>query len=123
MSLHLIPRYVPPPSELLPMVGATPRQLARALDLTDRTIARWLAADEMPRAAALALYWLTPVGWSNVVSEGAHRLKIAEGLADALGRQNGALVARVALLERTGHFGSANAPTLQACAGWQALGR
>ncbi|MBP6899531.1 MAG: hypothetical protein KBC73_05550 [Burkholderiaceae bacterium] len=75
---------------------------------------RWLAADEAPRPAHLALWWLTPPGWSLVVSEAERRVRIAEQLADSLQRDLAEERAQCARLLRMGYGGgSANAPVLR----------
>ena len=108
--LHLIPHTLPRLSLMLPALGADHASIARALAVSERTVYRWAADDLAPRAAALALFWVTPWGWSQVISEAGQRIQTAEALAQARAEDCRMLAARIARLERLGDFGSINAP-------------
>lgn len=82
--LHVVPRHTPEFGPLLAALQATPEACARALGVSARSVYRWQAAGAAPRPVALALYWLTPAGWSLVESEHAHRLHVAQATAAAL---------------------------------------
>jgi predicted DNA-binding transcriptional regulator AlpA len=111
MGLAKLPRQLPPLSALLRDLGnPRPAAVARALGVSERTAWRWLADDEAPRSALLALYWLTSWGASEVVSDARQAIGIARGLADALQRENAALRAEIGRLGAIGDFGSANDP-------------
>lgn len=109
--LHLIPRYLPELSQLISDCGApSVVELSAALDVSPRTVFRWLEARAAPRAALLALYWVTPYGWSAHESEARRRLADWRALADARGAEIDALQARLARFARLADFGSANSP-------------
>ncbi len=112
MSLQKLPRQMPPLSALLRDLGdPKPAAVARALGVSERTCWRWVADDEAPRAALLALFWLTSWGWSEVEAEARHTLTTAHALSDALQRENTALRAEIGRLQALGDFGSANDPS------------
>jgi len=90
--LNRIPRGVPPLPVILDALGnPSTDKVARALDVSPSTVRRWIAAGEAPRAAMLALFWLTPWGHSQVDADAfndavAMRLRcelLADRLADA----------------------------------------
>ena len=61
------PRVLPPLAVVLADIGnPTAAAIAAVLDLDERTVRRWIAADKMPRPAHLALFWLTRWGRSIV---------------------------------------------------------
>lgn len=108
--LRLIPTHVPPLATLVAdLTNPTAAELARALGVSERTVWRWLA-DGGPQAARLALYWLTPWGWSAHAAEARRRLQDWQALAEARRVQLDALQARFDRLASLGDFGSANAP-------------
>lgn len=82
--LHLIPRHSPDFGQVLAGLQASPEAAARALGVSVRSVYRWQAAGTAPRPVALALWWLTPAGWSLLESEHGHRLQVAQATADAL---------------------------------------
>ncbi|MEN9924379.1 MAG: hypothetical protein RL268_505 [Pseudomonadota bacterium] len=111
MSLHHMPRYLPALSVLLEDLGQpAPRQWARALGISERTAARWQAADDAPVMARLALFWVTRWGWSAVECEARFAVTTAHALCDSYRREIAALQAQVTRLQRLGGFGSANDP-------------
>lgn len=115
--LHLIPRSVPSFRELSADCGnPSAPDLARALGVTERTVYRWQAG-EAPQAARLALFWVTPWGWSAHQAEARRVLADWRMLAEARQRELDALRAEVDHLVSLGDFGSANAPR------WSAAGR
>lgn len=106
-----MPRYLPALSVLLEDLGhPAPRLWARALGISERTAARWLAADDAPQMARLALFWVTRWGWSAVESEARFALDTSRQLCDAYRRDIAALQARIDRMQRIGHFGCANDP-------------
>ena len=116
--LHLMPRHTPPLSVMLDALRATPEQAARALGVAPRTVYRWAAEDQAPRPAALALWWVTPWGWSALDSEVGHRMATAAGLADSLRAELTAERAQCARLLAMGYgSGSANLPVYRAALG------
>ncbi len=110
--LSLLPRAVPALSVLLADIGQpTTHQLAQALGVTSRTVQRWQAADEAPRVALLALFWLTRWGQSQVDCQAVNDARLQFSRALILERQNVALRVELARLLRLGRFDSANDPS------------
>lgn len=108
-----MPRHVPALSVLLQDLGdPAPAAWAASLGISERTAWRWLRADEAPRCALLALYWVTRWGASQVDCEAYNRAQLALAQLQACRGEIDALRARLALLESIGEFGTANAPTL-----------
>lgn len=109
--LNRLPAHLPPLWMLIDDIGRpSARKIAKALDVTERTVQRWIKADKAPRAAMFALFWLTRWGHSAVHCE-AHndailQASIARNLSDQLKRLQSQLehVARIA------DFGAANDP-------------
>ncbi len=109
--LHLIPRHTPSLGVMLDALGATPESAARALGVSVRSVYRWAADDQAPRPAALALWWVTPWGWSVLDSEVGHRLATAAAQVDALRHELTQERAQAARLIRMGYGGgSSNLP-------------
>jgi hypothetical protein len=92
--------------------------VAALLGVHERTVYGWLAKDQMPRAAALALFWETTWGrqWNhaNGHTELSLMAQRIEGLKTEVSRLHG----RIAYLENIGRFDSANAPTLTPAPFW-----
>lgn len=108
------PRETPPLSLILEDIGRpAPAAVARALGVAPCTVSRWIAADDAPRLAALALFWLTRWGMSRVDCEAVNAATLyaqqARGLADELAQVR----AQIARLARLGDYGSANDPVLE----------
>lgn len=111
LGIEKLPRQLPLLSQMLADLGSPrPAALARALGVSERTAWRWVAADDAPRSALLALYWLTAWGWSEVVSDAQQTITLARGMADCLGRELTAARAEIARLRAIGYYGSANDP-------------
>ena len=109
--LILVPKYVPPLSMMLAdMANPKPRELARALGVTERTVHRWMRADHAPRAVMLALFWLTRWGQSAVDCHAYNSATLSAAVAASLTREVETLNAKVARLARLGDFGAANDP-------------
>lgn len=106
-----LPRNVPPLSLMMDDLGhPPPRVIARAFDVTERTVRRWLRDDRAPRAVLFSVFWLTRWGREQVHHEAEYRAHFHVGLYEALRRENAALHARIARLDALGDFGTANAP-------------
>ena len=109
------PRLLPPFSVILNnLIGPkTPDAIGRHLGVSASTARRWLAADQAPRAAILALFWETRWGQSIVDCEAVNQARMQEGLNRALKNENATLRARIARLEALGKgFGAANEPLI-----------
>lgn len=87
------------------------RELARVLGVHARTVERWAAADNAPRSALLALFWLTRWGQSALDCELARRAADYSGHIEAVKRENDALRRELARVLAAGDFGAANRPT------------
>lgn len=64
-------------------------RVARVLGVSQRTVYRWNAVGRAPRAAQLALFWLTRWGQSLVHANAERDCMEAVGLARALGERIG----------------------------------
>ena len=89
--------------------------LGRALGVTDRTARRWIATGQAPRAAMLAIFWVTRWGSSQISAHAENGAAIAHQLARALGDENKALRVDLARVLALGDTGASNAPS------WRAL--
>jgi len=110
---YLAPRSLPALSQLLPILGnPSPREIARFLDVTERTVYAWKAADRAPKAAILALFWESSYGLSSLDAELHNTAMVHKRHAESLARHVVNLECRIARLEKIGSFGSANSPLL-----------
>lgn len=76
------PRQLPLFSNIVDDLPAKPRAIAHHLDVTERAVYKWKAADQAPRAVQLALFWETRWGRdlaSTTAMNGAmyHRAHVA----------------------------------------------
>lgn len=79
--LNRIPRNIPPLSTLLAELGATPRAVARVLQVSERTVRRWVRSGTEPQAVRIALFWLTRWGYSIINCDAENEARIFAGLA------------------------------------------
>lgn len=79
--LNRIPRNIPPLAVLLAEISATPRQAARVLQVSERTIYNWLRTGREPWSARIALFWLTRWGYSIIHTDAENEARIFAGLA------------------------------------------
>ncbi len=86
--------------------------IARYLDVSERSLARWKADDQAPRAVMLALYWETHHGCQALYTDMWNDRQMAEALARSSQALAANLQARVAYLERLSDFGCANSPAI-----------
>lgn len=91
-------------------VPASPAKIAQHLGLSLRTIERYAAAEQAPRAAMLALFWETRWGISEIETRAANDAARYFALARALERENIRLRAQLERLQQMADFGAANAP-------------
>lgn len=90
--------------------------IARQLDVSPATFRRWIATDNAPRAAVLALFYESRWGYSLLESTAYNGRMWAEARARSLERENRALRRRIERLEALGSadgFGAASAPHLE----------
>jgi hypothetical protein len=104
------PRQLPPLWMMLEDLGKPPAKLARALGVSLRTLQRWIAADQAPRPAALAIFWATSWGRSIIECDAHNQARQALGLAACLQRENARLQRELARVVAAGDFGAANRP-------------
>lgn len=109
-----IPRNLPTWAQMVDSVGSPqPRELARWLGLSERTIWNYHRSGQAPRSVMLALFWLTPWGDSALNTDRENEVKVLQSLSNAQGHEIAVLRLRIARLEQIGDFGCANAPTHQ----------
>lgn len=53
-----------------------PKLVCKKLDVSERTVWRWLADDSVPKMAVLALYWETQYGISLIDTERHHEIHL-----------------------------------------------
>lgn len=112
--MFLAPRQLPALDALLHDIGQpTPAMVGRALGVHERTVWGWMARGAAPRPAALALFWESRWGRSQIEAQAVNGELWARGQVQALEREKATLQARVAYLESVGDFGSANEPILE----------
>src|SRR3990167_7375409 len=53
-----------------------PKKVCKFLDVTERTVWRWLATENVPRAQVLALYWETKYGRSQIFTDQVNEIRL-----------------------------------------------
>src|SRR6218665_685316 len=110
--LNRIPGHTPPLSLMLDDLGQpSAPALAKALGVTERTVRRWLAADEAPRTVLLSIFWVTRWGRSAVDAEATNDARAAWGYLGAVKDENAALRAELARVLALADTGAANDAT------------
>lgn len=105
------PRVTPAYGDMLADLGnPSPKQVATALGVSEFTARKWQRTNDAPRAALLALFWITSWGqqWAEV--DTFNDAQAQRGLAQALRRQIGDLEKQIERLARIADFGCANDP-------------
>jgi hypothetical protein len=105
------PRQLPSLSTMLSDLNIPPARLAKSLGVSLRTMQRWIAADQAPRSAMLAIFWATSWGRSTIETDAYNQARQALGLAECVQRENARLRRELARVVSIGDFGSANLPT------------
>lgn len=90
---------LPPFSLLLADLPAPPAQVARHLDLSAATLARYAATDSAPRPVMLSLFWESRWGRSAADVDASNTAATYYQRAAALERENAALRRQIARLE------------------------
>lgn len=112
MGLHRIPRDLPSLAMILDDLGRpSPAAWGRAIGVSERTAWRWQAAGSAPRAATLALYWLTRWGWSAIESEALYAVDLLRSYRRTTEAEIASLRAEIGRLQALGDFGAANDPS------------
>lgn len=109
--LYKMPTRLPALADMVRDLNAKPADIAKALDVSQSSVYRWLELGQGPRPAALALYWLTTWGQDELSVEQHNRAEVYQGLAEALQRHIVTLESEVQRLSQIGHYGSANDPS------------
>lgn len=112
--LHTLPRPrdLPDWAQTLEDLGRpTNETLAQVLGVTARTVARWNAAGEAPRAALMALWPATRWGRSSLDAQLHNEAALYRALAESRRRQVDALKRRLLQAEAAASGGAANAPS------------
>jgi hypothetical protein len=87
-SIEHAPKALPIWQAILDDLGDPPtHRIARTLGVSIRTVYRWNAAQEAPRCAAMALFWLTKWGQSHVNAQAVNDAAMACGYVSALRRE------------------------------------
>lgn len=84
-----------------------PKLVAKFLDVTDRTVWRWLAEENVPRMAVLALYWETSYGKSLIDTDQVNEIRLLYQRINILNSQFRRMKDIVTGLRKM-HTGSAN---------------
>ena len=98
--------------ELLTDLATTPAEVAKLLQVTERSVWRWLADDSAPYAVILALWHESPRGHYNMETDVGNHNNILRGLARAHEDAHAKETARLSRLLAVGEFGSANDPLM-----------
>ncbi|MEK8087008.1 hypothetical protein WNB94_11350 [Aquabacterium sp. A3] len=109
--LHRLPKNMPPLDVVLhDIFSPKPAALAAALGVDERTVRRWIAANEAPRPVMLALFWLTRWGmqWTDADLYNEAQLHFAMNRCQAQTIRE--LRTQLARMGRIGSFGAANDP-------------
>jgi len=106
----LAPTQTPPLNWMLADIPHTDRQIARYLGVSVRTVQRYRKTNNAPMAIYRALFWETRWGRSAVHTKAQNDADHWRQYAQALERQNVALVDHIKLLETSRNDQAANAP-------------
>lgn len=115
---RFLPRHTPPLSVMLQDLGDPPTgTVAKALGVNLRTVYRWKAKDQAPRAVMLALFFATRWGRSQVHCQAESQATLYATYAASLRAELDRALAQLARLGQIGEFGSANDPAPGVLAG------
>lgn len=112
---RLIPRSLPALSTILTDLNwPCARSIADYLDVTPRTVYRWMLDDKAPRAALVALWSLTTWAQSAAECQAVNDATLQACIANAHAAESSRRLAQLEHLLQVGDFGSANAPLVLA---------
>lgn len=97
---------------ILEALQATPAQVSKFLQVTERSVWRWLADDSAPFPVLAALWHETPAGRHATALDVGNELAIHRGMAVAQGQALAVESARLARLVAISDTGAANDPLL-----------
>lgn len=82
--LNLIPRHTPPLSVLMDDLRLTPKTMARVLNVSERSVYRWLTKDHAPRPVMLSLFFVSRWGVGLISCETENAARMWSGFARCL---------------------------------------
>lgn len=104
--LHRLPKAVPPLGVMVHNIGNPhPRDLARALGVSTRTVYHWLQHDDAPRPVMLSIFWLTKWGQQWLDVDLFNYARAQTGLAESLARQLAVDHAQASQTAESAHMG------------------
>jgi|GEM_PF-3063806 hypothetical protein len=106
----LAPRWLDLRELMADIPNATPSTVAKFLDVTERSVWRWLADNSAPRAALLALWYQTKQGQYEVAVHVGNEAMWNAGMARAQTERADAATARLARVLAISDTGAANDP-------------
>lgn len=107
----MLPRGLPTLEMMLADLGhPSAAEVAKWLGVSERTVYGWKRSTQAPRTALLALFWLTRWGFSALDTHRENQVQVLQSLTVSLNNENAGLRTRIARLEETGDFGTANDP-------------
>jgi predicted DNA-binding transcriptional regulator AlpA len=113
-GLEQAPRSLPIWQCILEDLGnPPPARVAKVLGVAVRTVYRWNRDGQAPRAACMALFWLTRWGRSEVHCQAVNDATVAVGYANALLRENKKLQVELARVLALNESGAANSPLIR----------
>jgi predicted DNA-binding transcriptional regulator AlpA len=113
-SLDQAPKTVPLWDAILEDLGdPSADRIAKLLGVSRSTVYRWKAAQEAPKCAALALFWLTKWGQSHVNAQAVNDAAMACNYVEVLQSEVKTLRRQVDKLTRINHTGAANGPLMR----------
>lgn len=109
-----VPRALPIWQTILDDLGNPPaHRIARTLGVSERTVYRWNAAEQAPRCAALALFWLTRWGHSHINAKAVNDAAWACRYLNALETELKTLRHQLDHVSRLADTGAANRPLMR----------
>ncbi len=109
--LNRLPRHMPPFTAMLADIGSpSVKEIARALQVKETTVRKWLREDQAPHPVMLAVFWITRWGVSAIDCEAHNAAILQAGLARSRQDQIESLESRIQRLAQIASFGSANDP-------------
>lgn len=88
--LNLIPRHTPPLSVLMDDLRLTPASMARILQVSERSVYRWMSKDHAPRPVMLSLFFVSRWGVGTICAETENAARMWAGFARCLIEARGA---------------------------------
>jgi hypothetical protein len=113
-SIHHAPSTLPIWQLILEdLAHPSAHQIGKVLGVGTRTVYRWNRTGHAPRSAALALFWLTRWGRSQVHTQATNDALMAVALARSLGDELELVRGQLARVLALADTGAANRPLLR----------